>query len=347
MPKASPKPASTGLEEFAAETTSNPGPEEQARRAQVAEDSEAGDLVKTQLKRYGADRESAAGSWFLDLDETEEYLRACWYGNEGAGKTTHALTAANKGRVLVINAETGVKRTALQRRGINTANIKTWPDHASGEKVTRKGLQSIFQQVQADLEEDPNSWYAVVFDSFTEITYTMVQGAQKRRVGQAVRSGKTSIDREFMDRADYGQAAKWLAELVRDWRVLPMHVLVTALQRRDQDDDGKVKYGPATSPAVQNDLSGMMDILIMCKGEDRDGPNRGLLHGGGKYRAKDRFGVTPRVLVDPTFERYLAYYSDELTAETDPEQKRLKAVKAGKKGSGDEELDTAEELEED
>lgn len=334
-----------GIAEFDGATTSNPSPEALAQRERVAAAGEAGDLPQQQLARYGADREGAAGSWFLDLEDAAEYLRIGWYGAEDAGKTTHLATAANHGRILIIDAESGVKKKALARRGINVSNIKYWPDHERGEKVTRKGLRKVFENLQADLEEDVNSWFLVGLDSFTELTYVMVQGAQRRRVSRAANAGR-QVDPEFMDRADYGQAAKWLAELVREYRVLPVHLGITALMRRDTDDDGKVKYGPATSPAVQNDLAGMLDILAMCKGEDRDGPNRGLMHGGGKYRAKDRFGVAPRVLVDPTFERYLAYYEDRLTVATDPEQKRLKAAKTGKKGSGDTELDTADELEE-
>lgn len=342
MPK---KPPSKGLDEFAPDTTTNPSPEEAARRERVAAAGEAGDLPAQAVARYGADKESAGGSWFLDLDARDEYMRMCWYGAEGSGKTTHLATAANHGRILIIDAEVGVKRKALARRGVNVENIKYWPDHEHGEKVTKRGLRTVFENLQADLEQDVNSWYGVGFDSFTELTFVMVQGAQKRRVAQMVKAQRT-VDREFMDRSDYGLAAKWLAELIRDFRVLPLHIGVTALMRRDTDDDGKVKYGPATSPAVQNDLAGMMDILAMCKGEDADGPNRGLMAASGKYRAKDRFGVTPRVLVDPTFDRYLAYYNDELTADTDPLQKRLKAAKRGKKGSGDVELDTADELDE-
>lgn len=343
MPKL---PPSKGLDEFAAETTSNPSPEEQARRERVAAAGEKGDLVNQQVERYGADRASAGGSWFLPLSGAREFVRVCWYGAEGSGKTTDLATAANHGRILVINAETGVKKRALKNRGINVDNIMVWPDHEAGEKVTKRGLRGVFENLQGDLEAAPNSWYMVGFDSFTELTYVMVQGAQRRRINQLVKAGRAP-DKEFTDRSDYGMAAKWLAELIRDFRVLPIHIGVTALMRRDEDEaSGKVRYGPATSPAVQNDLAGMMDVLVMCKGEDGDGPNRGLLHASGMYRAKDRFGVAPRVLVDPTFERYLGYYDDKLTADTDPEQKRLKAKKQGKKGSGDRELDTADELDE-
>lgn len=342
MPRAAKKPASTGLNEFDAETTSNPGPEEQARRERVAAASESGDLVETQKQRYGADRASAAGSWFLELDDQQETLRMVWYGAEGTTKTTSLATAANHGRILIIDAETGVKKRALQKRGIDTSNIRYWPNHQAGEKLTKKGLREVFERLQADLIEDPNSWYAVGFDSFTEITRVMVMGAQGRRVNQALRMEK-KIDREFIDRADYGQAAKWLGDLIREYRTLPCHILVTALMRRDVDDDtGKVVYGPATSPAVQNDLAAMMDIVIMCKGEDTEGPIRGLTKATGRYRAKDRFDAAPRVLVEPTFARYLAYYEGELTEDTDPEQKRY--GKAGK--PVDKELSTADELDE-
>lgn len=366
------KPPGAGLAEFDAETTSNPGPEEQARRAKVAEASEAGDLPATQLARYGADKESAAGteslgdetkeiadelgaeieevaaagSFFLDLEDADEFLRICEYGKDGAGKTSDLLHMANHGRVLVINAEFGVKKRALKKLGINVDNIKVWapPDG----RITRKNLEILRTQIERDLAEDPKSWFGVVFDSFTELTFVMLSGAQQRRVGRAIKAGHTNTDREFMDRADYGQAAKWLAELIRNWRTLPLHIGVTALMRRDVDEDtGKVMYGPATSPAVQNDLAAMMDVVMMKKGEDEDGPYRALIRTSGKYRAKDRYNIGVRVLAMPTFDRYFAYWNDEIDPAKDPVQKTLKAAKSGGKGSGDKELDTADELDAD
>ena len=50
---------------------------------------------------------------FVSLDDHPEPVNALYYGREGTGKTTAAAHLANRGRVLYINAEAGLKRQPL------------------------------------------------------------------------------------------------------------------------------------------------------------------------------------------------------------------------------------------
>lgn len=270
----------------------------------------------------------ATSSLFADLDSTDEFLNILLYGREGSGKTTAAVSLANLGygNVLVVNAEGGLKRNTLKRLGIDTSRIKIWPPQ--GESITHRGLDELHRTLKADLANDPNSWAGVVFDSATEIVPALVDQVATDRIDKASKRGVNidAVDQFFTDRSDYGTMSKMFRDILRKFRDLPTHFVVTALERRDVDDDsGKVSYGPAVTPGVQADLLGFVDLVLACSAADAEEgkPFRALTKSAGKYRGKDRLGVLPRVLVNPTMPRILAYESGELTEASDPEQAAL------------------------
>lgn len=265
---------------------------------------------------------------FADLDSTDEFLNILLYGREGSGKTTAAVTLANigHGNVLVVNAEGGLKKNTLKRLGIDTSRIKIWPPQ--GEPITHKGLDELHRTLKADLTRDPKSWAGVVFDSATEIVPALVDQVATDRIEKASKRGVNidAVDQFFTDRSDYGTMSKMFRDILRKFRDLPTHFVITALERRDVDDDtGKVAYGPAVTPGVQADLLGFVDLVLACSAADSEEgkPFRALTKSAGKYRGKDRLGVLPRVLVNPTMPRILAYENGELTEATDPDQAQL------------------------
>jgi hypothetical protein len=274
-----------------------------------------------------------ASGLFASLNETEEFLNVLLFGREGSGKTTAAVSLANLGygKVLVVNAEGGLKKNTLARQGIEVSRIHTWPQ--PGTPITHAGLDAVHRQLKADLAEDPKSWAGVVFDSATEIVQALVDHVAQDRIEKASKRGISidSVDQFFTDRSDYGTMSKMFRDILRKFRDLPTHFVVTALERRDVDDDtGKVQYGPAVTPGVQADLLGYVDLVLACSAADDDEgkPFRALTRSSGKYRGKDRLGVLPKVLVNPTMPRILAYETGELTEANDNEQKLLKTKEA-------------------
>lgn len=271
--------------------------------------------------------------WFVTLDDTVDKLNALFYGREGSYKTTGAATMANlpdKGRVLFINAEGGLKKAPLQKRGVDTSRIVVFPDPKKKQRVTHKNLDALYRKVKADLEKDPDSWVGVVIDSATEVHTALLDLVQSKRVRTLQNKG-ADVDEDFVDISDYGTMTKMFRDLLRKFRDLDCHFVVTALERRDVDKDtGKPQYGPAVTPGLQTDLLGYVDFVLMFKAEDEDGPGRALTRANSRYRAKDRFDVLPRVLANPTFERIMGYVDGTITEENDPCQAELpvKATKA-------------------
>lgn len=284
--------------------------------------------------------------WFVSLDDVIDHTNTLLYGREGSAKTTNAARIANafshlprgKGMVLVINAEGGLRKKALSNRGIDTDKIVLWPDPKKHERVTPQSLNRIHLKVKADLERDPESWGGVIFDSATEIYQALLDFAQQKRIASLVRQGK-DVDEDFVDIADYGNMSKMFRDSLRKFRDLPCHFVVTALERRTVDKDtGKPTYGPDVTPALQSDLLGYVDFVLMCKPEDEDGPFRALTRANSRYRAKDRFDVLPKVIAIPFLDRILQYVDGTLTPETDDMQDMIeeKAVKANEKPDADE-----------
>lgn len=277
-------------------------------------------------KQTNETKSTAINSLFVPLESTAEYLRVLYWGKEGSGKTAAALSAANLGRVLLVNAEGGVKRRALNKLGIDLSQVQVWPQ--PGQPVTYEGLLSVYHELKADLDDNPKAWTAVVFDSWTEITQAFLeQVANARNLQVEARKGTTlsSIDKAFTDRNDYSIVSKWNRDLLRKFRDLQCHTIWTALERRDVDDDtGRTTYGPAVPPAVQTDLLGYVDIVLNTRAEDDEVPYfRAASKRSGKARAKDRNGALPSVLVNPSFERVLAYTEETLSADSDPVQQQI------------------------
>lgn len=273
----------------------------------------------------------AAASWSGDippkteraqnrpLDDELETLNVLYTGDGGSSKTTSIAAMAHLGRVLIINAESGVKARALRKLGIPTQNIFVRPDKATGEQPTFEMLEDLFWEIKADLEADPNSWAGIGWDSITEIHKVVLKAASTYRVAKALRTGKGNSE-SATDIADYGVMTEQMRTLIRRYRDLPCHFAASALMRRDKDDDGKVIYRPAVTPKLQDDLFGYMDIVcVTSEAEVGDEIEyQGLFSSAGKFRGKDRFNALPRRLVTPTFDRLVAYVNETLDVDSDP-----------------------------
>lgn len=276
---------------------------------------------------------------FVTLDDVPDHLRLVYWGPEGSGKTTAALAATTIGTVLVVNAEGGLKPKALRRQGIDTSRVKVWPPE--GTRITHRSMDALYRRLKAELREDPKAYAAIVLDSISEINLVLTGSVSDDRIKKDMITDP--FDKFFTDRSDYGTSGKMLRDLLRKFRDLPCHLIITALERRDEDEDTKkVRYGPAVSPAVQQDLAGQMDVILYCREAQGAAPYRALTRGIAKYRTKDRFGTVPDLLAEPSFVRVLAYVEEDLDEATDDLQQALVPKKHKKT---DEENDTEEDTE--
>jgi hypothetical protein len=248
------------------------------------------------------------------LQESEnEPLHVLYYGDGGTGKTSHLCALANIGRVLIVNAEKGVKRRALQRIGIAVDNIEVFP--IGDEEITYESLEREWLRVREALHKDPTAYVGYLWDSATQIYNVLLEHA---KIAGEVWEGRAGKKRD--PRNDYGDANDQLRKLLRKAMDLPCHFGASALQRRDTDDDGVVVYRPSIPPGLTKDALGWFDLVghtdVVGVGEHEQ--YCGMFRPIGKYIGKDREGVTPRILVTPSFDRVIAYAEESLTPKTDP-----------------------------
>lgn len=265
---------------------------------------------------------------FVAYDETEEHLNILYWGREGSGKTIDLAMATQLGKVLFVNAEGGLKKRALLSHGVNTENLVIFP--RPGQELSYHTLEQAIFRIKADLMDDPKSWFLFAIDSLTELAQAFTDAAsddnfEKQKVKN--RAWKPGINDEFFtDRSDYGTSTKMVRKIVRMLRDVPVHVAMTALERRDVDEDtSKVAYGPALGPALQSSILGYVDVVLYCKQADEEKDYfRAMTKKVGAARAKDRIGILPKILVNPTIPRLLAYNEGTLSEDTDPVQEPVR-----------------------
>lgn len=246
------------------------------------------------------------------LDDIEEFINVLYYGEPGSGKTTDAVHMAKLGKIIVVDAEAGLKKRPLQRLGVPTGNIIPY------SVSCYEDLDKLYWQVKAQLDKEPGSIVGTVFDSMTEIQKKLIESIVQQRHDKAValaeRGGMVLQDDPFaVDRDEYGKMTEMVRRISRRFRDLPCHTAFVCLPKRDVDKegDGGIVFRPALTPAFATDLMGYVDIVAYVQQSAGEPDDRsrytGLTRPIGRYRGKDRFGATPEIMANPTFDRILEY----------------------------------------
>lgn len=262
------------------------------------------------------------------LVEEDEPVNILYFGTGGSGKTTDIMHLAKLGKVWAANAESGIKARALKQFGIPLENIEIFPDpNNPKEELTYEGLEGEWKRIREALHEDPTAYVATCWDSMTEVQQTMKDVEVARSIEKANRRGQQR-DPFVVDQDNWRTINEQCRALIRKFRDLPVHFSASALQRREQDHDGRVIYMPSVTPGLQGDLIGWFDLV--CHTETIIVSNEiyymGDFSGAGKFESKDRFHMLPKKIVNPTHDRVIAYVDGDLTIETDDEMQALKAA---------------------
>lgn len=258
-----------------------------------------------------------------DLSTARDPLSMLMYGLPGSGKTTAALRLSRLGRVILINAEGGSKRLPLRNQGVVLENVETWPRGGNADYISYTSIEEeVFIPLRLALEKDPDAYVGVVVDSFTELSRRLVDKAAAEGRLSDIAKGKTPRGPFTIDLDDYGQMTSMMRIILRRFRDLGIHLIITALERRDVDkNDGDVRYGPAIGPALATDTLGMVDVVIWTQVEEigPDGTEffTGTTRTRSLHQAKDRFGVLPLRMIDPSVDRVIEYIDGTLTKQTD------------------------------
>lgn len=269
------------------------------------------------------------------LEDQDEFYRLMWYGDPGTTKTTSIAAVAKLGKVCYLDADNGLKAKAIRRHGIPLGNIEMMlnPD----EPLTWGILEDVHREIAMRLADGENI-FAVAWDTTTKTQDALLDPAVAESVVKSHRKGAVERTEFEIHLEDRGIVVAQMQKILRRFHRLPCHLLLGAHQRRDQDDDGRVTINPAMSPSVITNFAGWMDAIIHLSSQSYDGdPDLmdgieiiGLTRPEGRFTAKDRFGLLPKRLINPTADRVIGYLDGDLVRERDPIQRAAVARRAGK-----------------
>jgi hypothetical protein len=198
-------------------------------------------------------------------------LKVLVHGPAGAGKTYLASTTGNHRSTMVLSAEAGL--LSLREFEINAIEIDSF-----------KALRDAYSWIAAGcpLSADPESedtFQWIVLDSISEIAENCL----------------TDMKKKYPDgRQAYGEMGNIMVQLIKSFRDLPYHVVMTCKQSRDQDASGMMLYGPSLpGKMVTQNISYLFDevLALRVNVDDEGKPVRYLqCQRDNQYDCKDRSG---------------------------------------------------------
>ena len=191
-------------------------------------------------------------------DLSDKGLKVLVYGQAGCGKTTLSKTLPTP---IVLSAEDGLL-------SIKDANLPF---------IEIKSIADLYEAY--DWIVKSKDYESVVLDSISEIA-------------EVVLSHEKKINKD--GRAAYGEMDTQLSEIIRAFRDLNMHVLMTAKLEKQQDEMGRMLYFPSLpgNKTAQKLPYFFDEVLALRVEKDEDGKTQRALmcDSDGLWLAKDRSG---------------------------------------------------------
>jgi len=259
----------------------------------------------------------------MRVSEASNFIKMFVYGASGVGKTHFAATAADCASlrdVLYLDAESG--SSTLVNMGctdIDVVPIRNWAglvgvfdflyaycklrDGNADDITMRKFLQ---QYGLGDREVLP-VYRTVVLDTLDEMQdYCMkhIQGIdpQNTRLGAAYSKPGW---------AEYGEALDRMKAVVRNFRNLPMHVVMTCHQENKQDDNQRMYIAPLLVGKFATAVQAYFDFVAFYAARTirtKDGTaveRRLYIEPGVNFDAKNRCNATRGWIDEPTMTKIL------------------------------------------
>lgn len=213
-------------------------------------------------------------------DTSTSYWKVLNYAQHGWGKTSQAKHYQEAyGSGFIISGESGL--SSIRSAGIDYLPFTSWNGDTDPTK-DQYSFRDIFKWIRSDgFKSMDYKW--IMLDSLTELADHAHQAATLDAEQKAKDTGKKVNGFEIWQ--EYAAVMIGVCKAIRD---MQMHVLVTALAREAQDDDGAPVFWPMVAgKQVQQQLPGIFDC-VLC------GVRHSTVDGEGNARV-ERFIVTDEV----------------------------------------------------
>lgn len=220
--------------------------------------------------------------------ESVEFINALVYGEPGAGKTyfigssedCEAMTPA-----LLLDIDGGAM-TLRKRKGVDVIKVR---------KIKE------LEKISAELYADPDYYKLVALDTLTEM-----QKMDMHDLMHAAAAQNSKLDPLIPDQANWGKSNERIRLVIRSFKDLPCHTIMTAHRASKQENDGSTYFYPALPGKLSYEVPGFFDIVGYLDSKSR------VVNGEAevsrtmqtvktnKVQAKDRTGVLPAVINEPS-----------------------------------------------
>lgn len=226
-------------------------------------------------------------------DKLLDSIGLCIYGKSGAGKTS--LLATMPGRGLVVDVpqiEGGNFVLRPYKDRIDVRDVESWDD-----------IDDIYWW----LKKTPHDYKWVALDSITAFAELARRKTVKERT--------LAEDPHTTSQQEWGKIGSLVGELIYRFRVLPIHTIWVAQERKfgDEQRGEPVQLGPALSPAALSALQPSMFLIGRLSVDERmDGTTERRLRVGphslyiSKIRALPGQDMPP-LIANPHLGRILRY----------------------------------------
>lgn len=232
----------------------------------------------------------------VSVKDAEPFVKVLLYGKNGKGKTR---TGAKAPKVILLDCNEKGTKSIRAYPGVEVFPAKTWEDIVW------------FYWYLRSKEHDRQT---VVID-----TITGMQGICMKQVLKEAEDRDPNKDPAMASMRDYGKVNQLMREILLNFRNLPMHVVFIAQERSfDNEETGETEKVPDLSPGSRSMATACVDFIGHIRSKEVRSVNKKtkketkawrtimLIGPHETYLTKDRSGVLPRLVVDPSIHGIIA-----------------------------------------
>lgn len=226
----------------------------------------------------------------VSVRDAEPFVKVLLFGKNGKGKTRTGATAPN---CIILDCNEKGTKSVRSYPGVEVFHAKNWEDAVWFYWFLRSG----------DHE----------YESFMVDTVTGMQGLCMNQVLKEGEDRDPAKDPKMASMRDYGKVNQLMKDMLLWMRNLPMHVVFIAQERAfENDETGETEKVPDLSPGSRATLTACVDFIGHIRAKEVRSVNKRtkkevkkwrtimLIGPHETYLTKDRSGVLPRLMADPS-----------------------------------------------